>query len=336
MGCAFLLPGMVVADEWSRLSERTRADVYRMEARVNGVPADPAARQRAYEDYMATFAPQVVVHGLVPGATDLAGVRRFYAGLFGTLRDSVLVSDELIVAGEMAAQRYHSVGRMTGEFDGATLRDRPVALRGQTFFRMGADGRIVERWSNHDHGYRMAQTVGPAGRTQGDALARQLNGPGLDEATVHARTAALEAALSRVDDLDGREQAVIDLFDPGARIHLAGVPDGGIAELRRELRALWTAFPDLVVHREATLSAWSMGAVRWRGTGSRRGAWQEAPADWQPVLLGGEMILRYGPDGCIVEFWSYLHAVQPLEATAHTDRPGSGTMPAIDNPRSTQ
>lgn len=167
--------------EWSRLSERTRQQVYRMEASVNHVPADPGGRQQAYEDYMATFSPLVRVHGLVPGDTDFGGVRRFYAALFGTMRGSVLVSDELIVAGPMAAQRYHAVGRMSGEFDGARLENRLVALRGQTFFHLGDDGRIIERWSNHDHGYRMSQTLGPEGRAKGDQLARELNGTGLQK-----------------------------------------------------------------------------------------------------------------------------------------------------------
>jgi predicted ester cyclase len=327
-GCLLLLlaqPAMPADADWRGLSERTRADVYRMEARVNGVPADPAGRQRAYEDYMATFSPGVVVHGLVPGATDHAGVRRFYAGLFGTLRDSVLVSDELIVAGPMAAQRYHAVGRMTGEFDGVVLDDRLVALRGQTFFRLGHDGRIVERWSNHDHGYRMAQTVGPEGRVRGEQLARELNGPGLDEQAVYARLAALEGAMNQVQDPEGRERAVLALFDPAAVVHDGGPEAAGMAGLLRDLRTLWEAFPDLVVSHEARLSAWSMGAVRWRGTGSRRGAWQDGPADWLPVLLSGEMIMRYGDDGRIVELWTYLHPVRLLEQAA---REGAGPRSA--------
>lgn len=80
-----------------------------------------------------------------------------------------------------------------------------------------------------------------------------------------------------------------------------------------DMHALWKAFPDIVLNHEAQLSAWSMGAVRWRATGSRRAPWEGAPADWQPVLLTGEMILRYGSDGRIVELWTYRHKVQALE-----------------------
>ena len=190
---AFLLslPGIALGDSslpaiarpaspaaWREQSERTRAAVYHMENSVNLTPTDTAGKRKAYEAYMATFSPDVIVHGLVPsGDVDYAGLRRFYAALFGTFRGSVLVSDEMIVAGNMAAQRYHSLGRMTGQFDGVQLDDRLVALRGQTFFKLDEAGRIAERWSNHDHGYRMALTRGPQGRPEGERLARFLTGP---------------------------------------------------------------------------------------------------------------------------------------------------------------
>jgi predicted ester cyclase len=313
--------GAQSAPRWALQSEATRVAVYRMEARVNQLPEDAGGRQKAYEDYMASFSPQVVVHGLIEGTTNYQGVRQFYAPLFATLRGSVLVSDELIVAGPMAAQRYHAVGRMTGVFDGATLTNRLVALRGQTFFRLGEDGRISERWSNHDHGYRMAQTLGAAGAVQGAHLALALNGPGLSEQRVYERLDALRDAFNLVNDPERREQQLLSLFDPSVIVHDDVSPNGDLAALRRELRSLWAAFPDLVINQEARLSAWSMGAIRWRGTGSQRGEWHRMPANWQPVELSGELILRFGGDGRIAELWSYQHPVRPLESALRTIRP---------------
>jgi predicted ester cyclase len=287
-----------------------------METRVNQAPTDTAGRQRAYEDYMATFSPRVVIHGLVPsGDVDYAGLRRFYAALFGTFRDSVLVSDELIVAGNMAAQRYHAWGRMSGEFDGVRLEDRLVALRGQTFFRLDEDGRIAERWSNHDHGYRMALTRGPEGAEEGRRLARFLNGPGLAEEEVYARLDAFADAFNLIQAPEQRIARLYALFSPDVRVHAAFAADGGLEDLRAHYQRLWGAYPDLVMQFEAKLSTWSMGAVRWRATGSRRQPYDAQPGDWQPVSKSGEMILRYSGAGAIAEIWLNDAPAVPLEPT---------------------
>ena len=303
------------ADSWLALTEKTRARVYRMESHVNQAPADPAGRQRAYEEYMATFSPQVVVHGLVPsGDVDYAGLRHFYAALFGAFRDSVLVSDEIIAAGDMAAQRYHAWGRMTGEFDGAQLRDRLVALRGQTFFQLDADGRIVERWSNHDHGYRMALTLGPEGAAVGRRLARYLNGPGLSEEEVYAKLDEFVAAFNLIEAPEARPGRVTALFSPRARAHGAFAANADLATLRGYFSDLWADYPDLILHCDARLSAWSMGALRWRATGSRRQPYLGQPGDWQPVSIQGEMIVRYSGAGAIEEIWLNVGPAVPLES----------------------
>ena len=311
------LPLAVHADGravWREQSERTRAAVYRMENSVNLTPTDAAGKKRAYEAYMATFSPQVIVHGLVPsGDVDYAGLRSFYAALFGTFRGSVLVSDEIIVAGNMAAQRYHSLGRMTGQFDSVTLQDRLVALRGQTFFRLDDAGRIAEHWSNHDHGYRMALTRGPQAAEEGRRLARFLNGPGLSEQEVYDRLDAYADAFSLIHDPDRRESNVLSLFATDVKVH--GIEPGvrSLADLREYYRRLWAAMPDLVMRHETQLSTWSMGAVRWRGTGSRRAAFDGQAGDWAPIQMTGEMILRFSGDGRIAEIWLNDGPVEALE-----------------------
>lgn len=299
---------------WREQSERTRAAVYHMENSVNLTPTDTAGKRRAYEAYMATFSPTVIVHGLVPsGDVDYAGLRQFYAALFGTFRGSVLVSDEMIVAGNMAAQRYHSLGRMTGQFDGVQLDDRLVALRGQTFFKLDEAGRIAERWSNHDHGYRMALTRGAQGRLEGERLARFLNGPGLTEAEVYERLKAYADAFNAIETPEQRLGNLIALFAPDVRVHGIAPQTVGLVELQAYYQTLWGAMPDLILRHEAMLSTWSMGASRWRATGSARAPYGGHPGDWQPIQMTGEMILRFSGDGQVAEVWIHDHPVTPLE-----------------------
>jgi predicted ester cyclase len=162
----------------------------------------------------------------------------------------------------------------------------------------------------------MAQTRGEAGRGEGERLAHELNGPGLAESAVYERLAAFESAFNHVEDPPRREAELLALFDPAVVVHGMAAGPVGLDALRTELARLWTAIPDLVLHHDAVLSAWSMGAVRWRGTGSRRARYLGAPADWRPVRMQGESIMRFGPDGRIVEWWLYRRPLRDLEATS--------------------
>jgi hypothetical protein len=212
----------------------------------------------------------------------------------------------------MAAQRYHSLGRMTGEFDGVRLDGRLVALRGQTFFRLDVQGRIVERWSNHDHGYRMALTRGPQAAEEGRRLSRHLNGPGLTEDEVYAQLDAFADAFNLIHAPEQREAQLLARFAPEVKAHGIAKQVAGLDELRSYYHGLWVAMPDLVMRHEAKLSAWSLGASRWRATGSRRAAYDGQPGDWIPVQKSGEMILRFSGDARIVEIWINDQPARPL------------------------
>lgn len=65
----------------------------------------------------------------------------------------------------------------------------------------------------------------------------------------------------------------------------------------------WKAFPDLVINLEAKLSAWSMGAVRWRATGSSRDRYAGIEPTHAPVTLSGEAIMRFDNAGKVTELW---------------------------------
>lgn len=288
------------ATAWETSSAHTRQRLHAMDAAIN-LRGNP---QQAYENYMAAFSPTVRVYGLLPGdATDYAGVREFYRSLFGTFEDSVLVSDELIVAGPIAAQRYHSLGYMTGTFDGVVMDRKLIAIRGQTFFRLDANGLIAERWSNHDHAYRLGQVKGEAGIEEGRQLAAQLNGPGLSEQAVYDRLDAIAAAFNLIHDPAERENRFLAFFDKDVVVHGIDAERAGLSEFADYCRARWKAFPDLVINLETKLSAWAMGAIRWRATGSLRQRYDGIEPTYSPVTLTGETILRFDQTGKVVELW---------------------------------
>lgn len=285
---------------WKISTAQTRERLHTMDAAVNQ-QGDPG---EAYENYMATFSPSVRAYGLLPGvAADHTGVREFYRSLFGTFEDSVLVSDELIVAGPMAAQRYHSLGYMTGTFDGVAMDRKLVAIRGQTFFRLDTDGLIAERWSNHDHAYRLVQIKGDTAIEEGRQLAKLLNGQGLSEQEVYNRLNAMAAAYNLIHDPIERERRFLSFFDKDLVVHGIASTQVGLSEFADYFRSRWNAIPDLVVHLEAKLSAWSMGAVRWRATGSLRERHADIEPIYAPVALSGETIMRFDNTGKVNEIW---------------------------------
>ena len=255
------------AVEWRALSERTRARLQQMDRDAN-----PNGNDDSLERYLSVFSDDIVAHGLVEsGDTDKCGMRRHYAPVFTGFDRLKLVSEELIVAGHMAAQKYHAAGYV---LDSGGEPGRRVAIRGYTLFRFGEDGLVAERWSNHDHEYRLVQWEGPQAAEKGRRLKRFLNGPSLCEGEVVGRLAAFEAALGILAPAEERESAVRACLAPGAQVY--GIGDGpvGPAGLLQHYAELWEAVPDLVFHHDATLSAWGYGAVRWRAIGYVAGAFR--------------------------------------------------------------
>lgn len=68
--------------------------------------------------------------------------REAFAGFHVTLED-------VIAEGDIVANRATVGGTHSGSFMGISPTDRQVSWQAMTFFRL-ADGKIVERWSNHD------------------------------------------------------------------------------------------------------------------------------------------------------------------------------------------
>ena len=263
-------------------------------------------QQASFENYMGLFADEVAAHGLLEsGPANIDDLRAHYTPVFFELKDGVLLSDEVIVAGAMAAQRYHSLLYLHGEFDGIKADHLPVFLRGQTFFRFDQTGRIIERWSNHDHAFRLQQLKGTEGRVGGEKLAAILNGSGLSENEVRQRIAALNDAFNYVQSPAERRERFLRFFAPDVVVHGIAEDSVGRRALFDYYDGLWNAFPDMEQTIEAALTAWSHGAIRWRGLGSHRAPYRGHAPTMRPVKMRGEMIMRFGDSGKIDEVWIY-------------------------------
>lgn len=127
-----------------------------------------AGRNPKLKAYLDQFASDVLVHGLQgrPEPAHLEDVRAHYRFVMGratpTVRDAdgALQEDLRVVAGPMAAHRYHASLHVPGFPPDFAYYDAalPLRLRGQTVFDYGGSGGTIrERWSNHDNRFRTGQ-----------------------------------------------------------------------------------------------------------------------------------------------------------------------------------
>lgn len=287
-----------------RFSRATRISAGAMSHEI--MTANGSNRAAAYSDYIDLFDKKSRIHGLVPNETaGIADVKRHYRAVFFELGGGVLIEDNRIVAGEMAAHRYHSMTMLNGVFDGIEAKNKPVVLRGQTFFRYDADGRIIERWSNHDHAYRMGQLLGETGREEGVKLAAALNGPGLTEEEGYQFVDRFVATFSMAEAPQERENAVGDLFDENLVLHGLGCSPTKKETMMAHLKQLWASSPDLFMTlADRPISGWSMVAFKWRSNGSLRAPYEGVGAETgSTVAWNGELIARLNEGGKAVEIW---------------------------------
>lgn len=267
-------------------AENTQQLMAVMDRTINGDIGLPA--------YLALFSESVEAWGLVPGtAVDGEGLASHYAPVFSNFDKSVLVSDEIIVAERRAAQRYHAMFFLTGEFDGVTATAQKTFIRGSTFFQFDEAGLIQRRWSNHDHGYRLQQLLGTEqGRVEGDDLSLLLNGPGLPEAKVLATLESIRLDFNRMTNGQGRYDAVSGYLSPSLEER---------NQLLERLSAFWQVVPDALLTFDAVISAWSMAAVRWRISGSSRAAVPGLPPPGNVMYIGGETFLTFDDAGQVTD-----------------------------------
>jgi predicted ester cyclase len=201
---------------------------------------------------------EIVAYGMAPAPVGKQALMQFYGGVFAGFPDFRLVSDSLIVAGDMGAHRYHAMGTYTG---GPEATGQQVMFRGQTIYRINPDGRVTFRFSNHDHGFREAQIAYSRDKSQ-DAAIRSfepdpfLHQPGyawivpgdpndLQEHVVRRAVQVLTATASQASMPESywqlyRSDATIHGLVPGRP--LDAQPLSALQERQSELRK---AMPDL-------------------------------------------------------------------------------------------
>lgn len=99
--------------------------------------------------WLAAHDTSVVAHGLAPEPLDLAGLERFYAGLWSAFPDLHISVDDLIGEGDEVAWRLSVKGTHEAEFRGVPATGTEVKFGAQYIFRFH-DSKIVERWTNFD------------------------------------------------------------------------------------------------------------------------------------------------------------------------------------------
>jgi steroid delta-isomerase-like uncharacterized protein len=99
--------------------------------------------------WLALHADSVKAHGLAPTTLDKAGVKEFYAVLWGAFPDLTIHIDDLVAEGDEVVWRITASGTHRGAFFGVPATGKSVSFGAHYTFRF-EHGKIVERWTTID------------------------------------------------------------------------------------------------------------------------------------------------------------------------------------------
>jgi steroid delta-isomerase-like uncharacterized protein len=111
--------------------------------------------------YLASYSPDVVIHGLpapLPPTRD--GHRLFVEALRIGLPDVIASIHQIVLRDDLVALRMTYTGTHEGVLRGVPATGRRLEWEGMTFRRYGADGLTVERWLLGDTMSLIAQLEG--------------------------------------------------------------------------------------------------------------------------------------------------------------------------------
>jgi hypothetical protein len=269
----------------------------------------------------------IVAHGMVPGPIGKAQLTEFYTAVFTAFPDFRLVDDALLVAGDMGAHRYHALGTHTG---GDHPTGEKIMLRGQTIYRVNAQGRVTWRISNHDHAFREAQIAFAATRRPAEAPRSWEPDPfaaeaayvddavmyeplAIPEPRIRRRLAEFMCALNDAASGSGPWGT----YAPDAVIHglTAGDPLAAntLGELQARVAAFRDAVPDLQVFSHELIVCGPYAIQQYYATGTRRDTSLPSGSTTGRLITRGETIYRFDGHLRIVEQW-VNHDVAHLEA----------------------
>jgi len=263
-------------------SESTRQAMLEMDRIINS--------DAALDSYLDLFSPSIEAWGLLPErAASWREVENHYKPVFGNFDRSILVSDEVIVADRFAAQRYHAMFYLTGEFDGVQANEKKTFIRGSTVFKFDNSGLIQERWSDHDHKFRLSQLLNTPNEIEREIeRARVLSGPGLTDEQIQERMDSMQIAFNQMHNPERRLVMLSELLAetwPERQLWIG------------KLQTFFEIMPDAHLAYDAVVAAWSRVGIRWRITGSVRSKHELFPYRDQPISLTGETILEINDTG---------------------------------------
>lgn len=266
---------------------------------------------------------QIIAYGMAPDPVGKAVLRQFYTAVFTAFPDFTLVNDSLLVAGDMGAHRYHAMGTHLG---GPNPTGERIMFRGQTIYRINAQGKVAWRVSNHDHGFRESQIAYAAQRDH-DSIARSWSpdpygsdphsgDDGIAGSSVspdpmllpEARVRETVAALMHAASTGTRSRDYWSFYRPDAVVH-GLVPSNALeprrlTELRVQYDELWSAIPDLTYATDELIvcgayaiqqySAWGRHSTGARGSESANG---------KLIRLREQTVYRFDEQCRIAERW---------------------------------
>jgi steroid delta-isomerase-like uncharacterized protein len=109
--------------------------------------------------YVASYLPEVKLHGFPEGVDDAATLGDFFAGFWEAVPDARITLGDAFEAGDQTAARLTITGTHEGELMGIAGSHRSISVEVITILRFESDGRIAERWNVADF-LSMLQQIG--------------------------------------------------------------------------------------------------------------------------------------------------------------------------------
>lgn len=115
--------------------------------RQNTLDAIAAFNAGDLDRYLASYAPDAVIHGLPEHlGANLAGHREFLTSMRAALPDVTSSVEDIVASGDLVATRHTYRGTHEGTLHGARPTGRVLEWRAMTFRRFNDEGLATERW----------------------------------------------------------------------------------------------------------------------------------------------------------------------------------------------
>ncbi|HET8595931.1 MAG TPA: ester cyclase [Intrasporangium sp.] len=115
--------------------------------RQSTLDAIAAFNEGDLDRYLASYAPEAVIHGLPEHlGANLSGHRQFLTSMREALPDVTSTVEDIVASGDLVATRHTYRGTHQGTLHGARPTGRVLEWRAMTFRRFNEEGLTTERW----------------------------------------------------------------------------------------------------------------------------------------------------------------------------------------------